>query len=77
MLLEEQESHNVVEKNYQSSRSCRNCLGKFADNQMEDKSYLIKMVDNNNQEIEPPFRKAQSRSIWCKGQDVPSDISNP
>ena len=51
------------------------CVGKFADNQMED-SGLVKIVDNNNQEVEPPFRRAQSGSVWCKGQDTPSDISN-
>lgn len=34
------------------------------------------MVDNNNQEIEPPWRRAQSGAVWCKWQNVPNDISS-
>jgi hypothetical protein len=34
------------------------------------------MVDNNNQEIEPPWKRAQSGSVWCKWQNLPDDISS-
>ena len=45
------------------------------DNQMEG-SGVAKMVGNNNQELEPPWRIAQSGAVWCKWQDVPNDISS-
>lgn len=34
------------------------------------------MVDNTNQEIEPPWRRAQNGAVWCKWQNVPNDISS-
>src|SRR5215469_7293446 len=34
------------------------------------------MVDNNNQHVQPPWRKAQSGAVWCKYPDLPDDISS-
>jgi hypothetical protein len=34
------------------------------------------MVYNDNQEIEPPWKKAQSGAVWCKWQNLPNDISS-
>jgi hypothetical protein len=37
---------------------------------------VVKMVDNNDQGVEPPWRRAQSGAIWCKSPNVPNDISS-
>jgi len=42
--------------------------------------YLVKMVDNNTQEVEPPFRRAQSGSGWitiCLTDNCISSCSDP
>jgi hypothetical protein len=32
------------------------------------------MADNNYQDVEPPWKRADTGSIWCKYQDLPDDI---
>jgi len=34
------------------------------------------MVDNYNQDAEPPWTRAQSGAVWCKWQNLPNDISS-
>jgi len=34
------------------------------------------MTDNNNQDVEPPWRLSQKGAVWCKSQDLPNDISS-
>jgi hypothetical protein len=32
------------------------------------------MVDNSNQDVEPPWKRADSGSVWCPYQNLPDDI---
>jgi hypothetical protein len=34
------------------------------------------MTDNNNQDVEPPWTRAQSGAVWCRWQNLPNAISS-